>query len=311
MEPTPTNESYIWDGNWIINVSSDQPITSCYLDWELTNNITMKVNGTYCYIENNSVVDGVYYYRVWAGDSSNNWNVTEQRVIYNDKPVNITIVFPPNGSRYANLPVNINVTTDDPADYCSYDINKTQNITLNNDSSTNWFAEITSLSDGDYNLTIWCNDTSGNWSSKEIFFAFGLYLIIELSDDISEYKLNISSGNLTFNYTTQTVYWYNATPEYQNTSIGIWNVTNGNIDTYQNIYVYLNQTVPCMNIWVTNTSSCLLDTSCDNSINLSLSPVFFYNLSASTSIFAWNWIDMINCSLGLSYEDIVIFKGEK
>jgi hypothetical protein len=120
-------------------------------------------------------------------------------------------------------------------------------------------------------------------------------------------KLNISSGIMTFNYSSQTVTWLNATPENQTATQGIYNITNQNLTT--RIRVYLDSAPPgCMYVYMSNASQT------SNIINLTDSsvsnPKTLYNIfSTGTSVYPFWWISMINCTVPLSYSANTVFLG--
>ena len=81
VSPTPDNESEE-GGTITINVSANEDLGSCELDWELAANESMTVNGNYCYVSKTGLTDGQKYtYVVYGNDTTGNNNVTEQRLV--------------------------------------------------------------------------------------------------------------------------------------------------------------------------------------------------------------------------------------
>ncbi len=80
---TPANQSTTAN-NWItVNVTSNESLDACILEWHSTAwvNLTMSVDGNYCYKTMISLSQGYYYFRAHANDSAGNWNATEDRQI--------------------------------------------------------------------------------------------------------------------------------------------------------------------------------------------------------------------------------------
>ncbi|MEM5871394.1 MAG: hypothetical protein QW051_00810 [Candidatus Aenigmatarchaeota archaeon] len=85
VDPTPQNNS-IRKENWVyINVSADQNLQACLLEWNSLNE-SMTVEGNICYINKTSLPEGPNLYRVYANNSLGNINFTEERLIHIDYP---------------------------------------------------------------------------------------------------------------------------------------------------------------------------------------------------------------------------------
>ena len=227
-------------------------------------------------------------------------------------PPTTTITSPLNKTYYSNqLPLGLNVTTNETAEACFWDINGTANVTMTNTSGTNWYGDLTvAPPENAHEIIYYCNDTAGNWNTTSIWFNYSsktLNFTVALSNGINSFKLNFSTGTLTYNVTYQTVSWYNATPENQTASLGIWNVTN--IGTaIPDVRIYLNQTVGCMSIWAMNDSTNLFHTV--NAMNLTTSEqTINTSIAVGGDNMYWTWIDMVNCSVGTSFYDVVRFTG--
>jgi len=112
---------------------------------------------------------GAYYLNATANDSVGNINKTETRTINIeiDNPPSITINSPANGTWYNASRFNISINENGS---CWAVFNDVTNITLNNITSarTSFFHENTSVNETTtlrYNVTFYCNDTSGNLNS--------------------------------------------------------------------------------------------------------------------------------------------------
>jgi hypothetical protein len=72
------------DQNWIfVNVSADETLSSCTLNWYdgAWTNVSMTAAGNYCYVNMIGLTPGSYYFRVYGNDSYWNMNVTEDRQV--------------------------------------------------------------------------------------------------------------------------------------------------------------------------------------------------------------------------------------
>jgi subtilisin family serine protease len=167
VNPAPENNTSTFNISVIINVTVEDylnNISSCLLEWNSANESMIKVGSgksVYCYINKSIAGHGLFYYKVYANDSENNFNASESRQIYiNDTAPNITSFYPSAS--------NINIA--EPT-------NQTFNITyldINNDTITiAWYKNGTIVgnsdnyafsgnysTDGSYNITVIINDSS-------------------------------------------------------------------------------------------------------------------------------------------------------
>ena len=102
-------------------------------------------------------------------------------IMNSSEPRNLTVkgapqiyVNNPQNTTYISLPVSINITTDEPADWCGWNLNDTgSNVTFSNSSSTVWHGSIQSSAQGTQHLYVYCNDTSGNMGSNtSVWFTY-------------------------------------------------------------------------------------------------------------------------------------------
>ncbi len=110
--------------------------------------------------------------RKWRADSSVGFAEIESQGADSIAPT-VTLSSPTNTS-YSSSPINVNVSTNEAADWCAYLLNGSTNTTLSNDSQTNWYAELSGLSSGTtYSITSYCNDTTGNMGqSSTVYFTY-------------------------------------------------------------------------------------------------------------------------------------------
>jgi hypothetical protein len=118
-----------------------------------------------------SLTEGTYNYQAHAIDAAGNTNKTGLNHVTIDTILPTISIQSPLNQTYTSQGINLNVTTSEPASTCLYFIDSQANATLSNDSSTNWFSVI-STTDGSHNLSVYCNDTAGNWGlNNSIWFT--------------------------------------------------------------------------------------------------------------------------------------------
>ncbi len=102
MHPTPVNNSVVSGDRVLINVTVDENGTAL-LNWNDVN-MTMLGSQMLFYKEVTNLSDGLYRYKVYANDTSNNWNVSETRVITIDTspPASITTLTSTSGHTWIN-----------------------------------------------------------------------------------------------------------------------------------------------------------------------------------------------------------------
>ncbi|MCL6579391.1 MAG: hypothetical protein K6T73_08400 [Candidatus Bathyarchaeota archaeon] len=171
VPPTPINGSVINVTYVYVNttITDNVAVDTAILSWNGIN-FTMAGTGPNYYLNMTSLADGLYIYRVFANDTSNNWNVSETRyVTVNTSIVNlppvVRLVAPLNGTILParNVTVAYNVTDDNTAllgcDIYSntsgvWQIDGSQNVLNATTSSFNY----TNLSNGAYLWNVECND---------------------------------------------------------------------------------------------------------------------------------------------------------
>ncbi|MBD3163602.1 S8 family serine peptidase [Candidatus Woesearchaeota archaeon] len=211
----------------LINASAydSLKIDSCILEWNYTNE-SMNKQGSgktvNCYLNKSINGSGLFYYRVYANDSGNNFNSTPLRW------VNITNTAPNITGYY---PGNIELSIAEPG-------NQTFNITYedaNNDEiNITWYKNSTVVS-GNSSYTFY-----GNYS------ASGFYNITVVITD------NELSDRLAWNFTVNNT---NAVPLIQNPSLACsdpLNRTNGSLNAAFSIYDPDSQIITNETRWYNN-----------------------------------------------------------
>jgi parallel beta-helix repeat protein len=173
IAPTLPDGNYTND-NWIfVNVSADENITGCLLEWEnASQNISMTVSrdneNTYCYLNMTDLDYGLYYYTVYANDSAHNWNRTDRRSVRLNGPPSISDAVVTPHILLSDEAVNISATVTDGDNVSAVYYKIINNGTAVQQGQMQAGAGDTytaspSISSGPekYNITIFTNDTLG------------------------------------------------------------------------------------------------------------------------------------------------------
>ncbi|MBW2980017.1 S8 family serine peptidase [Candidatus Woesearchaeota archaeon] len=174
FDEIPPNVTFVAPGNntitpnvsVIINVTVYDylnNISSCLLEWNNTNESMTKVgsdNDVYCYKNKSIVGHGIFYYKVYANDTENNFGVSELRQInITDTAPNITGFYP--------AETNFSIAEPD---------NQTFNITytdINNDTITVvWYRNGTLVSSLD-NYTFYGNYSAAGFYNITVIISDG------------------------------------------------------------------------------------------------------------------------------------------
>ena len=163
---TDANGTYNKDYIFINVTATDSNLDKVTLVWNDTNTqteetITNNLNDYY-WINKTSLTDGTYYFYVYANDTANNTNQTDWRKIILDTSPPIVTITTPNNNSYHNInSIDLNVTTNENADSCWYNIDSGSNITLTAQNST-WYSDTITLTEGNHIINAYCNDTVNN-----------------------------------------------------------------------------------------------------------------------------------------------------
>lgn len=165
--PTLSNNSYTNNNYILVNISANEILSSCFLEWQEVNE-SITVFGDYCYKNKTGLSDGEYYFRVWANDTSDNWNVTGAREIIVDTiPPDIVIYSPANKTYNTTekiIDINLNVTANELIDKWWYNLNDSNNVTFTPNTTLK-------LGSGYYKLTVYANDSAGNVNYSIVQFS--------------------------------------------------------------------------------------------------------------------------------------------
>jgi hypothetical protein len=89
VPPTPANNSEVTVDHVFVNVTLNENGNAALLNWNGTNETMLGSNMNF-YLNKAGLSNGIYTYRVYANDTSDNWNVSDARVVTVNVPASIT-----------------------------------------------------------------------------------------------------------------------------------------------------------------------------------------------------------------------------
>ena len=164
--------------------------------------------------------------------------------IVDTTPPIITVQSPLN-TTYATTSVWVNVTLDEAGSWCGRSLDGGANVSLTN-SSGNWNNLMTDLSQGSHNVKIYCNDTSGNMNSTQVWFSVDT--IPPIINLISPQNTTYSQSTIWLNVTANepvSEWWYSLNNGQNTTFTPNTTITANQGSNY--LIVYANDTVGNMN----------------------------------------------------------------
>ncbi|MCF7865842.1 hypothetical protein K9M18_00200 [Candidatus Woesearchaeota archaeon] len=248
------------------SVSDDVNLVNCSLyhnysgTWNLnqTNTVTGNLNTTSFQL--NNIGNKSFIWNIGCYDDANQLNFAENNrtIILDNENPQISINEPTNQIYYINN-ITINITTNEPLNYCNYTLDNwlTNNLT-NQISSTEYQATENNLAEGTYTIKTSCEDIHGNINNTE-----------QTIFTINHKKPNVTLTNPTNNY-------LNNTNQYVNLTFSA-TATDGN--ELMNCSLYHNYS----GTWILNQTN--LVTGISNTTNFQLN-------NLTNKIFIWN----IECS---------------
>lgn len=121
--------------------------------------------------------DGNYNLTFYVNDTVNNIanktvNFTIDAAVLDTVAPVITAVFPTNGSTYTTNYIYLNITINENASWAAYSLDGAANVTMTNASPSDWYKNITSITDAVHQIKFYANDTSNNiGNSSTILFT--------------------------------------------------------------------------------------------------------------------------------------------
>ncbi|NOQ56230.1 MAG: hypothetical protein GQ477_05505, partial [Nanohaloarchaea archaeon] len=156
---------------------------SVYMDGVLLGNTTTNATGAYEYLITAPSTDGNYTLMVNTTDLNDIYGEDLTSFIVDTSPPEITILSPKNRSYALSVWFNLSVTDIRGTDWCGYSLDNTENITLSNDTLTNFYDVNNSMAEETHTVTFYCNDTAGNLNSTTEYFNIDLTLPTITLDD--------------------------------------------------------------------------------------------------------------------------------
>jgi len=164
----PSNQSTT-SNNWIfINVSANENLSTCLLNWIYNNtNITMTkdAGNRYCYANITGLSSASYYFRVYGNDTAGNMNVTEDREVTIDITApDITWNMPASNNSFTQNQSWIywNATISETPGTCYLNINGTTNYTMSISESYCYYNSTSLTNQTTYCGRVYANDSAGN-----------------------------------------------------------------------------------------------------------------------------------------------------
>jgi parallel beta-helix repeat protein len=191
-----SNNTVTQNEDWLyVNVTLSEPPSSCLLELNGTN-LTMTYAPPYCHynITGQANQTGLYFV-VYANDTSGNLNQSGYlyalvNLTSDATPPYITIHSPAN-TTYASQSIALNVSASEPVNTWWYQLNSNgTNVTFTPNTTI-----VTTLQ-GQNNLTVWANDTSGNQNSSRAYFTL---------DTLPPAIVGLANG--TVNSTAAAIHW--------------------------------------------------------------------------------------------------------
>ena len=213
----------------------------------------------------------------WANDSIGNLNSTSVIFTIDTTAPAVTINLPSN-TTYTTSSINFNFSLNE-AGYCEYSLNNgaTNSTMTANSSNTGFNATNTSIADGSYTTTAYCNDTAGNknYTTTKAFSKDTTYPLISFETGREGNYANVSRNwtyvnvsftesnfaNITFSlyndtaavnsttYTTATytINWTSLPPTNYSYEVNITDTANNKNSTGRR-YIRLDITAPTLDI---------------------------------------------------------------
>ncbi len=111
-----------------------------------------------------------YTCRFHASDLAGNYNTTSVDFDVNDVTAPIVSVLSPANLTYSDENVSASIAVSENASLAWYSLNGVANVSMTNTSLIAWNSTLTSLSNGEYNITFYANDSSGNIGVSAIVY---------------------------------------------------------------------------------------------------------------------------------------------
>lgn len=184
-----------------INITAGEASITCQYMLDSGANTTLSNDSaTNWYGLISSISEKTQQLEVYCNDSAGNWGYSSVWLTYDVTAPTMTLASPLNVT-YGSSPINLNVTTSEASSTCIYNLDEGSNSTLSNDSTTNWYIEITGMSEATHQVNVYCNDTAGNMNiNNSIWFTYDVTSpTITIASPLnqtysSQFNLNVTVG---------------------------------------------------------------------------------------------------------------------
>lgn len=123
-----------------------------------------------------SVMDGLLYVRCRTYDGSDYSSNTASTNFTVDSTGPGVYIQNPENKTYYSTSVDLNVTTDENASSCWWNLDRGTNYTMDSYNETSWYDIIDTGGEGTFQVFAYCNDTSGNLGvNSSVFFTVSLF----------------------------------------------------------------------------------------------------------------------------------------
>ncbi len=206
-EENPTNNSYYNNSIIDLNATTNKAVIECNYTLDSGNNVSMNNDSTtHWYISSPPLTEGQHtvQYSCTDGTETAKNNITYFNI---DLTLPIITIQLPENKTYNTTTIKLNYTTTDNngIDSCWYEYDNNGTTTLNNCENTT----LTSLLNGNHNITVYTKDIAGNINSTIQYFTIDTIPpeITILSPENKTYNTSIIVLNITTNEIANSC-WY-------------------------------------------------------------------------------------------------------
>ena len=262
-----------------------------------TDNFTINSSG---YLSNTTFL-GIFnfYINISVNDTFGNTNSMILNINISDTiPPIITVVYPVNSTTYnVSSSLDLNWTSNEEVDWCVFELDSNgTNITLGSPPTN---TTLLNLTEGSYNVTIFCNDTAGNMGQSNYTYFTIVFIDLNHTASFGPY------GSFHFQpiYSNKTTY---VEPDGQSATNFSFNITNTDLKTGQVEMsvntTHINYTLFCNTAYSNLTGFIIQNDSTENvTINSSL--------AADNTENIWCWMNYTAPNTTLNFKVYLNLRG--
>lgn len=197
----PINRTYK-NHDVFVQIITDDDADSCFYDNGFVNT---SLNGSKKEYNASIFADeGMNHLKVYCNDSLGNTGLNDSVFFSVDTIAPFVVIVEPVEKTYNTMWVLVNITTDG-SDWCGASLNGNENTTLENHSiihSVDWSINMTIDALDSNNITVYCNDSTGNMNHSVVEFVINTSILDVILNSPIDGE-NVTTNNVWFNYTTQ------------------------------------------------------------------------------------------------------------